>query len=100
MTTSTKRFTVGFSVAAVIVVALNFLPLLLTRGAYHGDGFQEVGFPFVFHRVGGIAGVEEFRIMGLLSDITFALTVASFTGYCCRGVRQGAPDETVSDHAA
>lgn len=35
-----------------------------------------VGFPFPFHISGGIAGLSNFYVLGLLLDVTIALTAA------------------------
>ena len=35
-----------------------------------------IGFPFPFHISGGIAGLDSFYVLGLLLDITLALTLA------------------------
>jgi hypothetical protein len=78
-----KRFVTGFSVAAVAAVLLNFLPYVRTRGAYHGDGFEVIGFPFVFRRFGGFEGIYEFNIAILLADIAFGAVAAVFVGYAC-----------------
>jgi hypothetical protein len=81
MTSTAKRFVVGFSIATVLAVFLNLLPYLRTRGAYNGDGFEVIGFPFTFRRIGGYIGVHEFRFIALLADIVLGLTVAFLAGY-------------------
>ncbi|MEW6305724.1 MAG: hypothetical protein AB1705_19775 [Verrucomicrobiota bacterium] len=78
---ATKKFVAGFSVAAFGSAFLNLLPYFRTRGAYHGDGFEVIGFPFSFRTIGGIAGVHEFSMAALLADVTLALAVAVFAGY-------------------
>jgi hypothetical protein len=93
MNNGNKKFAAGFAIALILAIALNVVLHLLTRGDQHGDGFEEVGFPFVFYRMGGFAGIEEFRVLGLLSDISFAVIVALLTGYGCRSVRRNARDE-------
>lgn len=35
-----------------------------------------MGFPFPFHISGGIAGLSNFYVLGLLLDVTIALTAA------------------------
>ena len=64
------------------MVTLNLLPYLRTRGAYNGDGFEIIGFPFTFRRIGGFAGIYEFHSIALLADIVLALAVALLVGYC------------------
>jgi hypothetical protein len=88
MTSIAKRFAVGFSATALVAAFLNLLPYLRTRGAYNGDGFEVIGFPFTFRRLGGIAGIYEFRLMFLLADIGLALAVALLVGYAYSRVHQ------------
>jgi hypothetical protein len=83
ITSNSRKFVTGFSVAAVAAVLLNFLPYVRTRGAYHGDGFEVVGFPFIFRRFGGFEGLYEFNIAVLVADIAFGVMVAVFVGYAC-----------------
>ena len=88
MTSIAKRFTVGFSAVALVAGFLNLLPYLRTRGAYHGDGFEVIGFPFTFRRLGGFVGTYEFHIIALLADIGLALVAALLVGYVCSRVQQ------------
>lgn len=88
MTSIAKRFTVGFSAAALVATFLNLLPYLRTRGAYHGDGFEVIGFPFTFRRLGGFVGIHEFHITALLADIGLALVAALLVGYVYSRVQQ------------
>ena len=87
MKATTKRFNAGFAATAVAAAFLNFLPYLQTRGAYNGDGFEVIGFPFTFRRLGGIAGIYEFRVPALLTDIALALLVGFVVGYVSAGRR-------------
>jgi hypothetical protein len=88
MTSIAKRFTVGFATAVLVAVVLNLLPYLRTRGAIHGDGFEVIGFPFIFRSEGGFAWTYEFSYLALLADITLALVVALGVGYACSRVRR------------
>jgi hypothetical protein len=45
-----------------------------------------VGFPVPFHISGGIAGLSNFYVLGLLLDITIALTVAVLLTWIVRVV--------------
>ena len=83
-----KRFTIGFSVAILVATFLNLLPYLRTRGAYHGDGFEIIGFPFTFRRLGGFVGTYEFHVTALLADIGLALVAALLVGYVYSRVHQ------------
>jgi hypothetical protein len=87
MTSKAKRF-VGFSATAVIAAFLNLLPYLRTRGAYDGDGFEIIGFPFTFRRVGGFVGAHELHIVALLADIGLGLAVALLVGYASARICQ------------
>lgn len=88
MTSIAKKFAVGFSAAALLAALLNLLPYLRTRVAYNGDGFEVIGFPFVFRRFGGIAGTYQFRVGSLLADVSLALAFALLVGYIYSRVHQ------------
>lgn len=88
MTSNAKRFAAGFSATALVATFLNLLPYLRTRGAYNGDGFEIIGFPFTFRRLGGIAGIYEFSVMWLLADIGLALVIALLVGYVYSRVQE------------
>jgi hypothetical protein len=83
-----RCFVGAFSLTFLFGLGANLLTYLLTRGAYHGDGFELIGFPFVFRRVGGFAGLDEFRVLALLVDLlvivvtSFAVGLA-FSRWCC-----------------
>jgi hypothetical protein len=83
MCSAGKRFVLGFTVGAFATCFLNIIPFLLTHGAYNADGFEVVGFPFTFRRLGGFAGIDEFRISALLDDIFLGVVVALIIGYAC-----------------
>jgi hypothetical protein len=51
--TEHRDFWIGTSVGCLLAVGLNLLPYLRTRGAYQADGFELIGFPFVFRSFGG-----------------------------------------------
>ncbi len=92
-----KCFIGAFSLTFLFGVVINILTYLLTRGAYNGDGFEVIGFPFVFRRLGGIAGLHEFKVLALLADLlvvvvaSFAVGLA-FSRWCCQ--RHGYDSET------
>jgi hypothetical protein len=89
MSTTAKRFNIGFAVGAVLAVSLNLMPYLRTLGAYKGDGFEIIGAPFVFRRLGGIAGIYEFSAIALVADIVVALVIALLVAYTCLRVPRG-----------
>ena len=68
---------IAFRVTILVFAALNLL-----SWARHKlfpiccDQEIAIGFPFPFHISGGIAGASEFYTLGLLLDISTALTVA------------------------
>lgn len=86
MNSRTKRFALGFTVAVFAMLFLNALPFILTHGAYNGDGFEVIGFPFTFRRLGGFAGIYEFRNLALLADIFIGVAAAVIAGYACTRV--------------
>ena len=88
MSATSKRFGLGFAATAIAAMFWNLLPYLLTRGAYHGDRFEVVGFPFTFRRIGGIAGIYEFSVAALLADIVLGLCAALLVGYVCTRIGQ------------
>lgn len=47
-----------------------------------------VGFPIPFHISGGVAGTSNFYVLGLLLDITLALTIAVLATWIVRLLRQ------------
>jgi len=81
MKQSAKTFALGASVGAVVAIGLNLLPYWRSYQAYHGDGFEVLGFPFVFRRMGGIAGIYEFRPELLVADAAIALSFAALAGW-------------------
>ncbi len=87
-----KCFIGAFSLTCLFGVVANLIPYLMTRGAYNGDGFEIVGFPFVFRRLGGFGGRYEFRVLALLADLLTILGASfavglGFSHWCCRRVR-------------
>src|SRR5689334_8209585 len=92
---STKKFVAAFVATTLLAAFLNLLPYLQTRGAYNGDGFEVIGFPFIFRRLGGIAGIYEFRVGLLLADILVALLVAFLVAYAYCGVSNRNYGETI-----
>ena len=88
MNPTTKSFGLGFTCAGLAAALANLLPYLMTRGAYNGDGFEVVGFPFTFRRVGGLTGIREFSVLALLADAGLALFAAAIVGYAFARVRQ------------
>lgn len=51
------------------------------------DQEMTVGFPFPFHISGGIAGIETFYVLGLLLDLTLALTLAVLATWIVRALK-------------
>jgi hypothetical protein len=77
---SAKTFAVGASVGAVVAIGLNLLPYWRSYQAYHGDGYEVIGFPFIFRRMGGFVGIYEFRPELLIADAAIALSFAALAG--------------------
>lgn len=80
-----SRFTIGFMVDLAIALLLNVLSHLWARLNDVKDGYDTLGFPFVFQRQGGFAGLYEFYVPALLLDIVVALIVAYAVGRACTG---------------
>ena len=80
-----NRRWVQFAVAAVsglaIAVALNLFPYWQSYQANHTDGYEIIGFPFVFRRFGGYVPTYEFRADLLLLNIVIALAFAGAAGW-------------------
>ena len=62
------------AVLLIGMVALNFARLLVTWHAYHGDGYEQIGFPLVVFERGGFSYSEtiywkRFVVNGLLAII-------------------------------
>jgi hypothetical protein len=74
------RFGSGFAIGAAIAAGLNLLPYWRTYRAYGGDGYEIIGFPFVFRRMGGFSYSYTFRTDLLLADIAIALGFALVAG--------------------
>ena len=78
-----KRFIVGCILGVCFAAILNILPFVLSRGAYNSDGYEVVGFPFEFRRLGGLAGIYQFHVWALAIDILIAAGIAIVAGYLC-----------------
>ena len=50
-------------------VAVNLAPYILTYRAYQGDGYELVGWPFVFFKSGGFIDIRQFSMPALLGDL-------------------------------
>ena len=75
-----QTFAVGASVGAFVAVGLNLLPYWRSYQAYNGDGYEAIGFPFVFRRMGGFVGIYEFRAELLIVDAAIALSFTALAG--------------------
>jgi hypothetical protein len=74
-------FMIGFAIGAAIAFGLNLLPYWRTYHAYGGDGYEIIGFPFVFRRIGGVSGSYVFRTDFLITDVAIALAFAIIAGW-------------------
>jgi len=88
MTSIAKRFSAGFAATAVVAVFLNILPYLRMRIRPIYDGYETLGFPFVFRSEGGFVWSYRFSSVALLADIVLALVVAFGVGYACTRVHR------------
>ena len=78
--TEHRHFWIGTSVGCLLAVGLNLLPYLRTRGAYQADGFELIGFPFVFRSFGGFTYRLYISWWALLADILLAALFAFALG--------------------
>ena len=81
-----RQFWSGFIATGLLAIALNFLPYILTRGAYQTDGLEMMGFPFVFRSLGGFAYMLYFSWSALAADLGFAIIIAVLAGYFWRAL--------------
>lgn len=88
MTSIAKKFSVGFATTGVVEVFLNILPYLRMRIQPIHDGYETLGFPFVFRSEGGFGWTSRFSYVALLADIVLALVVAWGVGYACTRVHR------------
>jgi hypothetical protein len=70
------RFLLRFSIGLVVMAAVNVSPLYFTWKAYGTDGYECVGWPFVFFKRGGYVYGEYFDPLHLLGDIAIAVAAA------------------------
>ena len=77
------RFTVGFVAALATAFLLNVLSHFWMRFNDVKDGYDTIGFPFVFQREGGLGWRYEFHAVALLLDIMLALIGAYTVGRVC-----------------
>jgi hypothetical protein len=90
MSIAHKRFALGFAGATVVVALLNLAPFIWTFRAYQGDGFELIGFPFTFRRLGGeYPNIYEFHVVALWADIGLGLALALLAGYTFARFRRG-----------
>jgi hypothetical protein len=75
-----KHYWTGFAVAMTVMVLLNLVPYVLSRGSYATDGLEVAGFPFRFWRMGGFSFVREFEVQSLIADIAIALAMSTVAG--------------------
>jgi hypothetical protein len=81
MTRSTVPFVLGACAGAIVAIVANLIPYWQSYGAYGTDGYEVIGFPFTFRRMGGFAGIYEFRTSLLIADISMALAFALLVGW-------------------
>ena len=66
------------------MAALNLLRLLVTWRAYGTDGFEQIGFPFVFFECGGFSHQENWYYHWLAADICIAIVGAAYAAHLLR----------------
>ena len=68
----------------MVMIALNLLRLFQTWGDYGTDGFEQIGFPFVFFERGGSAYQENRYYHWLGADIVIAIVGAAWAAHLLR----------------
>ena len=74
-------FILGACAGALVAIVANLLPYWQSYRAYGTDGYEVIGFPFTFRRMGGIAGIYEFRASLLIVDMLIAFAFAAVVGW-------------------
>jgi hypothetical protein len=92
--TRTLRFITAFLATICIVVAVNAVPYLNTRGAYQRDGQEVAGFPFIFHKVGGDCYPQNcetynFHVGYFAANTAIGLACAIVIGFAAASSRKG-----------
>jgi hypothetical protein len=75
-----KHYLTGFAIAMTVMVLLNLVPYVLSRGSYGTDGSEVAGFPFTFWCMGGVSFVREFKVQSLIADVAVALAASVVAG--------------------
>jgi hypothetical protein len=75
------HFAVGALSSLAVALVLNLLPYWRSYQAYQYDGFETIGFPFVFRHQGGFAYRYEFHPELLLANVAIALAFATVAGW-------------------
>lgn len=78
-----------WAVIAVFIVANGWSWLRHRVDPACCDREMTIGFPFPFHVSGGLAGLSEFYVFGLLLDLVVAWTVAILAVWIVRGIAGG-----------
>ena len=81
---STLKFWQRFSVLLLMMVACNFARLFLTWRAYSGDGYEQIGFPFVVYERGGLSYSETIYWHWVVVNGIVAITIAYFGAHFLR----------------
>ena len=90
MTHSTTQFVLGASAGALVAIVANLLPYWQSYGAYGTDGYEVIGFPFTFRRMGGFVGIYDFHTGLLLADLLIALAFAALVGWATVAISRSA----------
>jgi hypothetical protein len=72
------RFLLFLIGSLILVVGLSFLRLSMTWRDFGTDGFEQVGWPWVFYERGGISYAEFFYPQWLAADVLVAIGLAYF----------------------
>ena len=83
-TMSESKFWQRFALLLIVMVALNFARLLVTWRAYGGDGYEQIGFPFVAFERGGFAYTETLYWRWFTVNGIVAIAVAYYGAHLLR----------------
>ena len=73
-------FIVGLCAGGVLVIFLNLLPYWRTYRVYQSDGYEVIGCPLAFRRLGGFSPHYEFSSAALLIDTAVGGAICLGTG--------------------
>jgi hypothetical protein len=74
----------AFLATLLLGAALNVIPFVRSYRAYDTDGYEIIGYPFIFRRKGGFVPRYGFNSIALAEDIVIFLALAVIIGIVVR----------------